>query len=668
MFPGPLEHWKSMTGEPSFATSKSAPSDLSQKSSTPTPQGESARFWPLALGSVGVVYGDIGTSPLYAFREALAQASADGGVTSAAALGVASLAIWALILVVTVKYVFFLMRLDNRGEGGVLSLMALAERAAGKRTAVIFALGVMGAALFYGDAIITPAVSVLSAAEGLKTIPGLGALATPAWVMIISLVILVGLFAMQARGTAGVGRWFGPICLVWFSTLAALGVSHIVHNPGVLAALNPLHAAGFLANHGMIGLFVLGSVFLTVTGAEALFADMGHFGRKPITAAWLWFVFPCLVLNYLGQGAMALQAVKLADGAVVANQDWFFVMAPEALRAPVVILALLATIIASQAVITGAFSLTRQAIQLGLLPRMVIRQTSHHEAGQIYMPQVNALLLVGVVALIAVFRSSSGLSHAYGLAVTGTMVVTTALAFIVVRGLWKWPLWKAMLLISPLLALDVVFLGANLLKLLHGGFVPLLLGAGLFMIMATWARGSRLVAAKVARESTPLTDVIAMLVRRAPKRASGVAVFLTGDPDNAPSALMHNLKHNHVLHETNVILTVRTADTPLADETDRLAVERLSPDFWRVTATWGYMETPNVPRALKACGGTGLKFDIMSTSFFLGRRTIVPAARSAMAAWQDRLFILLARNATAPTDFYRLPPGRVVEMGTQVSV
>ncbi len=362
-----------MTGEPLFATSKSAPSDLSQKSSTPAPQGESARFWPLALGSVGVVYGDIGTSPLYAFREALGQAAADGGVTPAAALGVASLAIWALILVVTVKYVFFLMRLGNQGEGGVLSLMALAERAAGKRTAVIFALGVMGAALFYGDAIITPAVSVLSAAEGLKTIPGLSALATPAWVMIISLVILVGLFAMQARGTAGVGRWFGPICLVWFTTLAALGISHIVHHPGVLGALNPLHAAGFLANHGMIGLFVLGSVFLTVTGAEALFADMGHFGRKPITAAWLWFVFPCLVLNYLGQGAMALQAVDLAGGAVVPNQDWFFVMAPEALRAPVVILALLATIIASQAVITGAFSLTRQAIQLGLLPRMVIR-------------------------------------------------------------------------------------------------------------------------------------------------------------------------------------------------------------------------------------------------------------------------------------------------------
>jgi len=657
-----------MTGDNKVATSTSAPSDLSQKSSTSAPHGASARFWPLALGSVGVVYGDIGTSPLYAFREALGQASAGSGVTVPAALGVASLAIWALILVVTVKYVFFLMRLGNRGEGGVLSLMALAERAAGRRTAAIFALGVIGAALFYGDAIITPAVSVLSAAEGLKTIPGLGALATPAWVMVVSLVILVGLFALQARGTAGVGRWFGPVCAVWFATLAALGVSHIVHQPGVVAALNPAHAVGFLAAHGAIGLFVLGSVFLTVTGAEALFADMGHFGRRPIAAAWLWFVFPALTLNYLGQGAMAMAAVEAAHGAPVANQDWFFVMAPEALRAPVVILALLATIIASQAVITGAYSLTRQAIQLGLLPRMVIRNTSHHEAGQIYMPQVTLLLLVGVVFLIAVFKSSSGMAHAYGLAVTGTMVVTTTLAFIVVRGLWKWPLWRTLLLVAPLLALDLVFLGANMLKLLHGGFVPLLLGAGLFLVMATWARGAALVAARVARDSAPLADVIAMLAARPPHRAQGAAVFLTSDPDHAPSALMHNLKHNRVLHETNVILTVRTADTPVADDGARLAVERLSPDFWRVTATWGYMETPDVPRALMACRRTGLKFDIMSTSFFLGRRTIVPAERSAMPRWQDRLFVLLSKNATAPTDFYRLPPGRVVEMGTQVSV
>ena len=659
-----------MTGDTIVATSESAPSDLSQQSSTPAAKpAASARFWPLALGSVGVVYGDIGTSPLYAFRAALEQASTTGGVTVPAALGVASLAIWALILVVTLKYVFFLMRLDNRGEGGLLSLMALAERAAGKRTAVVFGLGVLGAALFYGDAIITPAVSVLSAAEGLRTIPGLDSLVTPSVVMIVSLVILAALFAFQVRGTGGVGRWFGPICVVWFATLAGLGVLHIAGQPGVFAALNPLYAVSFLATHGVVGLFVLGSVFLTVTGAEALSADMGHFGRKPIAAAWLWLVFPCLVLNYLGQGAMALAAVKAAGGAQVANQDWFFAMAPEALRAPVVILALAATVIASQAVITGAFSLTRQAIQLGLLPRMVIRQTSHHEAGQIFIPQVNMMLLIGVVFLVAVFKNSGSMAHAYGLAVTGAMTISTLLAFFVVRGLWKWPLWRTLLLVGPLLVLDVVFLGANALKLLQGGFVPVLLGAALFVVMATWARGGRLVAEKVARDSAPLADVIAMLEGRSPHRAAGTAVFLTGDADYAPSALMHNLKHNRVLHQTNVILTVRTADTPtVGDGPERLKIERLSPDFWRVTATWGYMETPDVPRALVACRKTGLKFDILSTSFFLGRRTIVPASNSKMPGWQDKLFILLSRNAATPTDFYRLPPGRVVEMGTQVSV
>lgn len=656
-----------MTGEPQFTASTSAPSDLSQKSSTTAHVSAAARFWPLALGSVGVVYGDIGTSPLYAFREGLAQAS-QGGVTAAAALGVTSLALWALILVVTVKYVIFLTRLDNHGEGGVLSLMALAERAAGRRTAAIFALGVMGAALFYGDAIITPAISVLSAVEGLKSVPGLGAMDNPNAVIALSLVILVALFALQARGTGGVGRWFGPICVVWFGVLAALGVMHLIRAPGVLWALSPTHAIGFLATHGTTGLFVLGSVFLTVTGAEALYADMGHFGRKPIAAAWLWLVFPCLALNYLGQGAMALHAVTLAHGARVENADWFFIMAPEALRGPVVILAMVATVIASQAVITGAFSLTRQAIQLGLLPRMVVRNTSHHEAGQIYLPQVNALLLIGVVFLISVFKSSSGLAHAYGLAVTGTMVITTSLAFVVVRGLWRWPLWKAGLVIAPLITIDLVFLGANALKLFHGGFVPLLLGAGLFAVMGTWSKGGRLVAAKVARDSAPLDSVIGMLTERGPKRVAGTAIFLTGDPDRAPSALMHNLKHNRVLHETNVILTVRTADTPVVEPCDRLTVEPLQGGFWKVAATWGYMETPDVPAALTACRGSGLKVEMLTTSFFLGRRTVVPATNSEMPGWQDKLFILLMKNAADPTGFYRLPPGRVVEMGTQVSV
>ena len=657
-----------MTGEPEFATPSSAPSDHSQTSQPPTAHAtRGGRFWPLALGSLGVVYGDIGTSPLYAFREALAQ-TAQQGVTTPAVLGVVSLALWALILVVTVKYVFFIMRLDNRGEGGVLSLMALAEGAAAKRTAVIFMLGVAGAALFYGDAIITPALSVLSAVEGLRSVPSLAASVTETVVLVSSLVILVGLFAVQAKGTARVARYFGPICLVWFAVLAGLGLIHLVQAPGVLVALSPTYAVSFLATHGGTGLFVLGSVFLTVTGAEALYADLGHFGRKPISYAWLFVVLPCLAINYLGQGAEALVMLKAAGGKPIENADWFFIMAPEAFRAPVVILATVATVIASQAVITGAYSITNQAIQLGLLPRMVVRNTSASEAGQIFLPQVNLLLLIGVVFLVGVFKSSSALANAYGLSVTGTMVVTTSLAFVVTRGLWKWPLWKSLAVVAPLLAIDLVFLGANLLKLFSGGFVPVALGAALFIVMATWVRGQRILTERTASESTPLKDIIAILAARGPCRVKGTAVFLSADPDQAPTALLHNLKHNRVLHETNVMLTVRAADVPYVDEPARVRAEKLDGGFWKVVATWGYMEQPNVPRALAACRKQGLKFDIMSTSFFLGRRTVVRARNSEMPRWQDKLYILLSKNAATPTDFYRLPAGRVVEMGSQVSV
>jgi len=657
-----------MTGEPGFATPSSAPSDHSQTSQpSPAHPSRGGRFWPLALGSLGVVYGDIGTSPLYAFREALAQ-TAHQGVTQPAVLGVVSLALWALILVVTVKYVFFITRLDNRGEGGVLSLMALAEGAAAKRTAAIFFLGVAGAALFYGDAIITPALSVLSAVEGLRSVPSLSAHVTETVVLVASLAILIALFAVQSRGTARVARFFGPVCLVWFAVLATLGVLHLVQAPGVLAALSPTYATAFLATHGGTGLFVLGSVFLTVTGAEALYADMGHFGRKPISYAWLFVVLPCLAINYLGQGAEALVMLKQAGGKPIANADWFFIMAPEAFRAPVVILATIATVIASQAVITGAYSITNQAIQLGLLPRMVVKNTSASEAGQIFLPQVNLLLLIGVVFLVGVFKSSSALANAYGLAVTGTMVVTTSLAFVVTRGMWKWPLWKSLAVVAPLLLIDLTFLGANLLKLFSGGFVPLALGAALFVVMATWVRGQRILTHRTAAEAIPLKDMIAILAARSPFRVKGAAVFLSADPQQAPTALLHNLKHNRVLHETNVVLTVRAADVPYIDETQRTQAEKLDDGFWRVTATWGYMEQPNVPRALAACRKQGLKFDIMSTSFFLGRRTVVRSRNSEMPRWQDKLFILLSKNAAAPTDFYRLPPGRVVEMGSQVGV
>jgi KUP system potassium uptake protein len=612
-----------------------------------------------------VVFGDIGTSPLYSFREALGQA---GGVTPEAVMGVVSLALWALILVVTVKYVLFLMRADNNGEGGVLSLAALAEAAVGRRTTFIFILGVTGAALFYGDAIITPAISVLSAVEGLRSVPALADHVNQGVVIVASLAILMGLFLVQSRGTAGVGRWFGPICLVWFVAIAGVGAPHILSEPRVLLAISPHHAIGFLLSHGMAGFFVLGSVFLTVTGAEALFADMGHFGRWPIQASWLFFVLPALVFNYMGQGAFALHQVALAHGQAIENRDWFFQMTPLLLRVPMVVLATAATVIASQAVITGAFSLTNQAIQLGYLPRLTVLRTSETQAGEIFIPQINLLLAVGVVFLVGVFHTSSAMAHAYGLAVTGTMVVTTILAFIVVTRKWRWPLWAALALVGPLFAIDTVFLGANALKLLSGGFVPLMIGGALVFVMATWARGSDLVRRKVERDNPLMEDILPMLASRSVYRVAGTAVFLTADSTRAPGALLHNLKHNRVLHESNLIVSVRGAQTPRVPTADRAQIERLSPDFTRIVLTHGYMETPNVPRELAALRGRGVRMDIMSTSFFIGRRTLVRAAHSLLPPGMDRLFIWLSRNAADPIDFFHIPPGRVVEMGTQVSV
>lgn len=631
----------------------------------PAGQADRRRFWGLALGSVGVVFGDIGTSPLYSFREALGQA---GGVTTAAAMGVVSLALWALILVVTVKYVLFLMRADNNGEGGVLSLAALAEAAVGRRTPLIFALGVIGAALFYGDAIITPAISVLSALEGLRTIPALADHVSEGLVIGASLAILAALFAIQSRGTAGVGKWFGPICLVWFVAIAAIAIPHIVADPRVLLAISPHHAVGFLMHHGVAGVLVLGSVFLTVTGAEALFADMGHFGRWPIQASWLFFVLPALTLNYMGQGAFALHQVALADGQPIANQDWFFQMTPVVLRAPMVILATLATVIASQAVITGAFSLTNQAIQLGYLPRLTVLRTSETQAGEIYIPQINLLLALGVVLLIGVFHNSSAMAHAYGLAVTGTMVVTTSLAFIVVTRKWNWPIWRAVALIAPLFAIDTVFLGANALKLLSGGFVPLLIGAAIVFLMVTWARGTALVRQKIERDNPLMAEMLPALTSSSARQVAGTAVFLTAEPMRVPGALLHNLKHNRVLHENNLLVAVRSAQTPRVDPEARAVVERLSPEFTRIVLTHGYMETPHVPLALAALRSEGIRMDIMKTSFFVGRRTFVRSAHSSLPFGMGQLYIWLARNAADPTDFFNIPPGRVVEMGTQISI
>jgi KUP system potassium uptake protein len=615
-----------------------------------------AGFWTLALGSVGVVYGDIGTSPLYAFREALHTAREDGLLTNQEVYGVVSLIIWALTLIVTLKYVTIVLRMDNNGEGGTLSLMALARKATGG-SFIILCLGVLGASLFYGDAMITPAISVLSAVEGLKLVtPGF----TP-YILPITAAILVAMFLAQSHGTARMASFFGPVMVTFFLTIALAALPHIAVEPKIVHAFNPYYAVEYLVEHGHGALIALGAVFLAVTGAEALFADLGHFGRKPIQRAWLFLVFPCLALNYLGQGALVLHDPEAAS-------DPFFKLVPEWGVLPLVLLATCATVIAGQANITGAYSLSRQAVQLGLLPRLEIRHTSESHSGQIYLPQINSLLLVGVLILVLAFRSSTALANAYGVAVTGTMLITGTLAFIVARHVWGWSLIKTALVIVPFLIIELTFLGANLLKVLDGGYVPLLLAGFLVLLMATWMKGTRVLFEKTRKTDVPLNELVGMLERSPPHRVKGTAIFLTSDPTTAPSALLHNLKHNKVLHERNVVLTIRSMDTPRVPLEDRISVDQLSDAFWRVELMFGYMETPNIPRSMALLRRHGFKFDIMGTSFFLSRRSIRPAVRSSMPLWQDKMFIALARSASDATDFFQIPTGRVVEVGTQVTV
>ncbi|HEY7298953.1 MAG TPA: potassium transporter Kup [Xanthobacteraceae bacterium] len=620
--------------------------------------GTQAGFWTLTLGSIGVVYGDIGTSPLYAMRESLLAA---GGPNAAAnqevVFGILSLIVWALILIVTVKYVLILLRTDNHGEGGTLALMALVQRALGPRGASVILLGIISGALFYGDAIITPALSVLSAVEGLKV-------ATPTfdhYVVPLTLIILILLFFVQSRGTAKVAAFFGPIMLIWFASIAVAGFWHVAQNPAVVFAINPAHGLAFLIDHPAIGFITLGAVFLVVTGSEALYADLGHFGRGPIRLAWLALVLPALTVNYLGQGAMVL-----ADPKAVENP--FFLLYPDWARLPMVGLATVATVIASQAVITGAYSLTRQAIGLGLLPRLEIRHTSEAHYGQIYMPRVNMLLLFGVFLLVLLFRSSSGLASAYGIAVTGTMVVTAMMAFVAVWKVWHWPPAAAAALIGPFICIDLIFLAANLLKVAQGGWIPLLLGACVMVVMYTWRRGTKLLFEKTRRQEVTLESLIAMLAKNPPHQVPGMAIFFTSDPTSAPTALLHSLKHYKVLHEKNVILTIQTAARPRVDPTERVRIEPVGEGFSRVILRFGFMESPNVPRALAIARKAGFTFDIMSTSFFLSRRALRPAARSGMPRWQDRLFIALARLANDATDYFQIPTGRVVEVGTQVTI
>jgi KUP system potassium uptake protein len=617
-----------------------------------------AGFKALLIGSVGVVYGDIGTSPLYALREAVVAASGPSGVvTTQAVLGVVSLILWALIIVVTLKYVLVLLRADNHGEGGTLALMALAQRAVSRGAGTIVLLGIVSGALFYGDAVITPALSVLSAIEGIKLVTA----ALDPYVVPVTVLILLVLFAAQSRGTARVAAFFGPVMCVWFGVIAIAAISPIMRQPEVLLALNPVLAVSFMLHHGIIGFVTLGAVFLAVTGAEALYADLGHFGKRPIQTAWLFIVLPSLALNYLGQGALVIADPK-------ALENPFFLMFPDWALIPMVGLATLATVIASQAVITGAYSLTRQAIQLGLLPRFEIRHTSEAHSGQIYIPRVNMLLLVAVTLLVLMFRSSSALASAYGISVTGTMVVTAMMGFVVVWRVWRWSPFAAAALIAPFLFLDLTFLAANLLKVFEGGWVPLALGAVVMLLMYTWRRGSRLLFEKSRKLEFPLADLVAMLEKRPPQRVSGTAVFLTSDPISAPTALMHSLKHYKVLHEKNVILTIETAPTPRIDPAERVRLEQISATFSKVTLRFGFMESPNVPKALAIARKLGWQFDIMSTSFFLSRRALKPAAHSGMPRWQDHLFIALSRTANDATDYFQIPSGRVVEVGTQVTV
>lgn len=627
--------------------------------SADTPQEVPVRtgFWALTLGSIGVVFGDIGTSPLYAFREAVHNATNGGPVSREIVLGVLSLILWSLIVVVTVKYVLLLLRADNNGEGGTLSLMALGQRALGRRSWLLLALGVIGGSMFLGDAMITPAISVLSAVEGLK----IAAPALEHYVVPLAILILVCLFAVQSRGTALVASAFGPVMILWFLTLGVMGLMHISDDPGIVHAINPIFAVQFLLTHGVIGLVILGAVFLAVTGGEALYADLGHFGRKPIQTAWFYFVLPCLLLNYFGQGALVLSHPD-------AIESPFYRMVSEKFLVPLICLATAATVIASQAVITGAFSLVRQAIQLGLLPRFEVRYTSEAHAGQIYLPRVNVMLLIGVLLLVGLFRTSSGLASAYGIAVSTTMVCDGLMCFVVIWKLWNWRAATAAALIVPLVVVDLTFLTANLLKLLQGAWVPVLFGILMAGLIWTWRRGTVILINKTRRTEVPLADLIKSLEKRPPHIVKGTAVFLTSDPAYVPTALLHNLKHNKVLHEHNVILTIHTAEMPRVDVADRVRMENISEKFSTVRLTFGFMESPNVPKALAIARKLGWQFDIMSTSFFVSRRSLKPSAQSGMPLWQDHLFIAMSRSASDATDYFQIPTGRVVEVGTQVTI
>ena len=612
--------------------------------------------WGALLTVLGVVYGDIGTSPLYAFKSSLILFR-DIRISDVEILGILSLIFWSLVLIVTVKYVTLVMRADNRGEGGILALMALAQRVCTKpatRAAVALA-GIAGACLFFGDGVITPAISVLSALEGIEvSAPGFRDFILP-----IAVVVIVVLFSVQSRGTERVGKLFGPVMLVWFASIGLLGLRQIVVHPYVLLAMSPWYALQLVLVYKGMAFFVLGAVVLCVTGAEALYADMGHFGPHPIRLSWSWFVLPCLVLNYFGQGAAVV-----TDPAVLHNP--FYLMAPAWFRVPLVVLATMATVIASQSLITGAYSMTRQCMQLGLLPRLTVRHTSPTERGQIYLPQINFLLALGVLLLVLAFKTSDALASAYGIAVTGTFLCTTFLAAIVFRRQFHWSRPLALGVFGLFFLVDLVFFSANTVKVVEGGWVPLALGIGLMLLMTSWKRGRDLLLARWVADSLPLAPFLARLPQSRTLRVPGTAIFLTGNPDYVPTSLLHNLKHNKVLHERVILVTVQNLDVPEAHT--RMKVEELAPGITRVILRYGFMESPNIPRALEDLPAQGVAFDPMQASYFLGREVMVAAQVPKLPLWRRWLFLMLARNSVPATEFFRIPSDRVVELGVRVAI
>jgi KUP system potassium uptake protein len=614
---------------------------------------------PLILGAIGVVYGDVGTSPLYTMRVVF---NSEHGLalTHDNVYGLLSMVFWALVVVVTLKYVVLIMRADNRGEGGILALTALVSRGVERQSRLrwwLVGLGIVGAAMFYGDGMITPAITVLGAVEGLELMaPRLGPYVVP-----LSLLILLGLFSIQRHGTGSVGRLFGPVMCVWFVTIAALGAWEIVQHPAVLVALNPWYAAHFIADNPIAVFLALGGIVLAVTGTEAIYADMGHFGVSPIRRAWLFFVMPALVLNYFGQGALVLN-----EPAAVRNP--FFLLAPSWALLPLVVLATSAAVIASQAMISGAFSLTRQAVQMGYCPRLRIQHTSERYMGQIYVPFVNWALFAGVALLVIGFQSSSRLASAYGVAVTLAMLIDSVLIYFVMRRLWKWSRAAAIALVTPLALIDVAFVTSNSLKIPDGGWVPFLVGAVVFTLLTTWKRGRLLLMARLAEDSMPIDIFIESIASSPPVRVPGTAVFLTSTPNRVPHALLHNLKHNKVLHERVVFLTVITRDIPRVAAKERIDMAELGCGFWRLSAFYGFVEDPDVPALLELCEARGLAFDTMDTSFFVSRETLIATVSPGMALWRERLFVSLSKNAVKATDFFNVPTNRVVELGTQVEL